>query len=61
MNFFQLKNLNRKAVKKVALKIIKEKGLVTTLEIKLALRHKGYFAQQQQVSNYMDKLAYDHQ
>ncbi|MBT29039.1 MAG: hypothetical protein CMO01_05190 [Thalassobius sp.] len=57
MNDRKLNPLTVGAVEEAALFLAKEKGHVTTLDIKEYLRSEGYFAMQSDVSEFMKQLA----
>jgi hypothetical protein len=59
-SFFKSKpRIDRDAVKAVALQLIRANGATTTLEVKNQLRNQGYLAYQEEVSLYMEALAWE--
>lgn len=52
-----MKSLKQKDVRKVALDLMHQNGITTTLEVKNALRNAGFFALQDDISCLMDRLA----
>lgn len=54
------KTLDKAAVEIMALQLMVQSGATTNLDVKESLRKDGYFAVQNQVSNFMRELADDH-
>jgi hypothetical protein len=51
--------LNEQAVKDIFLDLLKENGKTTTLEVKMELRKKNFLANQEDVSEYLQKISQD--
>lgn len=51
-----MKKINKNIVRRTAENLILNNDCTTTLEVKLALRNRGYFALQNEVSAIMDEL-----